>query len=88
VPLGRSKKIKMIPVQTSNATHSESNANFALGLESEAGELEALNVGLKRHVAAWRSAHDSAVARLSGVLARMDSILERIEQNSAASKAD
>jgi hypothetical protein len=78
----------MIPVQSSNATHSESNSNFVLGLESEASELESLNVGLKRHVAAWRSAHDSAVARLSGVLARMDSILERIEQHDAARKAD
>jgi len=88
VPYGRSKKNKMTPVQTSTATHSESNSNFVLGLESEAGELDALNVGLKRHVAAWRAAHDSAVARLSGVLARMDSILERIEQNGSGKLTD
>ena len=78
----------MTPVQTSSATHSESNSNFVLGLESEAGELDALNIGLKRHVATWRAAHDSAVARLSGVLARMDSILERIEQNGAGKLTD
>ena len=78
----------MTPVQSSSATHSESNSNFALGLASEAGELDALNVGLKRHVAAWRSAHDAAVARLSGVLARMDSILERIERNGSVDQTD
>ena len=88
MPFGRSKKNKMTPVQSSSATHSESNSNFVIGLESEAGELDALNVGLKRHVAAWRAAHDSAVARLSGVLARMDSILERIEQNASGRQTD
>jgi len=78
----------MNPVQSSSATHSESNSNFARGLEAEACELDALNTGLKRHVAAWHAAHDSAVARLSGVLARMDSILERIEQHRQAQHTD
>lgn len=71
----------MTPVQSSPATHSESNSNFVRGLETEAVELDALNIGLKRHVIAWRSAHDSAVTQLTNVLARMDSILERIGQN-------
>lgn len=79
----------MTPVHSSTATHSESNSNFVLGLESEAGELDALNIGLKRHVASWSAAHNSAVAQLTNVLARMDSILERIERNkSEADQSD
>lgn len=50
-------------------------------LEAEASELEALNAGLKRHVIAWRSAHDSAVDRLTEVLARMDALIERADRN-------
>lgn len=47
------------------------------GLQLEAGELETMNQGLKRHVAAWRAAHESAVSHLTGMLARMDNLLER-----------
>jgi hypothetical protein len=50
-------------------------------LESEAAELEALNAGLRRHVTAWRTAHDSAVSHMTDLLTRMDSILERAERN-------
>jgi hypothetical protein len=50
-------------------------------LEAEAAELEALSAGLRRHTAAWRSAHDQAVSHMSDLLNRMDSILERAERN-------
>lgn len=50
-------------------------------LEAEASELEALNAGLKRHVMAWRTAHESAVGELTSLLARMDALLERAERN-------
>jgi hypothetical protein len=52
-------------------------------LETEAAELEALNAGLKRHVMAWRTAHDSAVTHVTDLLKRMDDILERAERNLA-----
>ena len=51
------------------------------GLLTEAGELDALHVGLKRHVSAWVAAHETAVTSLATILKRMDSILERIERN-------
>jgi hypothetical protein len=73
----------MTPAQSSPITQAETNFPFANSLQLEAGELDALNEGLKRHVVAWRSAHESAVSHLSQVLARMDSILERIERNKA-----
>ena len=47
----------------------------------EASELDALHGGLKRHVAAWVTAHETAVTSLATILKRMDSILERIERN-------
>lgn len=50
-------------------------------LEAEAAELEALSTGLRRHTAAWRSAHDQAVSHMGELLSRMDSILERAERN-------
>lgn len=50
-------------------------------LEAEAAELEALNAGLRRHVDAWRTAHDAAVSHISDLLTRMDSILERADRN-------
>jgi hypothetical protein len=50
-------------------------------LETEASELEALNAGLKRHVTAWRTAHDSAVTHMTELLARMDAVIERAERN-------
>ena len=70
----------MTPAQPTPATHSQMNYSFAHGLHTEARELGALNTGLQRHVIAWKSAHDSAVSHLTKVLARMDSILERIER--------
>lgn len=73
----------MTPAQSTPVTNSETNFPFANSLHLEAGELDALNNGLKRHVVAWRSAHESAVSHLTLVLARMDSILERIERNKA-----
>ena len=71
----------MTPAQSSPNTHSEMNYPFAQSLQVEASELDDLNSGLKRHVIAWRSAHESAVSQLTNVLARMDAILERIERN-------
>lgn len=70
----------MTIAQSTPATHSEMNYSFAHGLNTEARELDELNSGLQRHVIAWKSAHESAVTHLTNVLARMDSILERIER--------
>jgi len=53
--------------------------NFSGTLEQEAGELEALHSGLRRHLTAWRGAHESAIIRLGAVMARIDSVLERAE---------
>ena len=71
----------MTTLHSTQTSSAEQNYSFSQSLQSEARELETLNSGLKRHVTAWRSAHDSAVTQLSAVLARMDSILERIERN-------
>lgn len=51
--------------------------DFSATLEQEAGELEALHLGLRRHLTAWRDAHESAIMRLGAVAARVDAILER-----------
>jgi hypothetical protein len=52
-------------------------------LNEEAGELEALHVGLRRHLSAWRDANESAIMRLGAVMARIDAILERAERTRA-----
>ena len=57
--------------------------NFSQTLDDEAGELEALHVGLRRHLSAWRDANESAIMRLGAVMARIDAILERAERTRA-----
>jgi hypothetical protein len=52
-------------------------------LDDEAGELEALHTGLRRHLTAWRDANESAIMRLGAVMARIDAILERAERTRA-----
>lgn len=56
---------------------------YAATLEQEARELEALHLGLRRHLAAWRNAHESATTRLGAVMERIDSLLERAEHRQA-----
>jgi hypothetical protein len=51
--------------------------DFSKTLEQEARELEALHLGLRHHLSAWRGAHESAIMRLGAVMAHMDAILER-----------
>jgi hypothetical protein len=53
--------------------------NLTATLKQEAGELEALHSGLRRHLTAWRGAHESATLRLGAVMARIDAVLERAE---------
>jgi len=71
----------MTSLHASPSTASSIASAHPGNLEAEASELEALNAGLKRHVIAWRSAHDSAVGELTSLLARMDALLERAERN-------
>jgi hypothetical protein len=63
---------------------SSSSAKLAKTLRQESAELESLHTGLVRHLTAWRSAHDSAVAHIAAVMARTDAIMERIERQQAA----
>jgi len=56
-----------------------SQQNFSRALDDEAIELEALHQGLRRHVAAWRDANETAIMRLGAMMARIDAILERVE---------
>lgn len=49
-------------------------------LNDEAGELEAMHQGLRRHVVAWRDANEAAIMRLGAMMARIDAILERSER--------
>ena len=51
--------------------------NLSDTLKQEVGELETLHAGLRRHVAAWRDAHERASTRLNGVTARIDALLAR-----------
>lgn len=74
----------MTPAQSTQTNATDSLSSFSSSLQLEARELDTLSVGLKRHVSAWRAAHDSTVDQLTRVLARMDSILERIERNKSA----
>jgi hypothetical protein len=46
-------------------------------LKQEAGELETLHAGLRRHLTAWRDAHERASTRLNSVTARIDALLAR-----------
>ncbi len=55
-------------------------ATFSQTLDDEAGELEALHTGLRRHLTAWRDANESAIMRLGAVMARIDALLERAER--------
>jgi hypothetical protein len=68
------------------AAHATTNAeaatpSFTIALDEEARELEALHLGLRRHLCAWRDAHEAAILRLGAVMARIDTIVERIERN-------
>jgi hypothetical protein len=57
--------------------------DFSQTLDQEAGELEALHVGLRRHLTVWRDANESVIMRLGAVMARIDAILERVEHTRA-----
>lgn len=74
----------MTTAQSTETNIADTIGSFSSGLQTEARELDSLSVGLKRHVTAWRAAHDSTVDQLTRVLSRMDSILERIERNRSA----
>lgn len=71
----------MTSVHSSPTTASSFTPAVSVSLEAEASELEALNAGLKRHVIAWRTAHESAVGELTSLLARMDAVIARAERN-------
>jgi len=80
-PFGGSKTKEMTTAHATQSTSVPSPHSATEGLVSEARELDALHAGLKRHVAAWVTAHETAVVSLATILKRMDSILERIERN-------
>jgi hypothetical protein len=69
---------------TAHATTSEqqkkTDANVTRALHGEVDELEALSVGLRRHLSAWRGANETAIMRLGAVMARIDAVVERIER--------
>lgn len=69
----------MSNMQRATAIKNDDAKPFAEALDQEADELDALRVGVVRHLQAWRDAHESAVARLTDVLARMDAIVARLE---------
>ncbi|NOT39693.1 MAG: hypothetical protein HOP13_04295 [Alphaproteobacteria bacterium] len=71
----------MKQVTAQSKKQKKQTANFAKGLGQEAVELETLHKGLLRHLAAWRTAHDTTVAHIAAHMARTDAILERIERN-------
>ncbi len=71
----------MTTAHATQSTSIPSAHSVTEGLLTEASELDALHTGLKRHVAAWAAAHETAVVSLATILKRMDSILERIERN-------
>lgn len=72
----------MIRAQREQAARKSSD-NFSETLEHEAHELDALNVGLRRHLTAWRNAHETAIMRLGTVMARIDAAVEEIERRRA-----
>jgi hypothetical protein len=65
------------PQKNKNKTPAQS---FSKKLEQEAGELEALHLGLRRHLAAWRNAHETTAMRLDAVMAHMDAVIARAER--------
>jgi len=70
-------------MNTAHATSTKSNSapqTFSQTLDDEARELEALHEGLRRHLTAWRDVNESAIMRLGAVMARIDSILARVER--------
>lgn len=56
---------------------------FVRALDEEADELAALRTGLLDHLGAWRGAHEAAILRLASVMARMDAVVARLEQDQA-----
>jgi hypothetical protein len=40
-----------------------------------------LHLGLRRHLCAWRDAHETAILRLGAVMARIDAMVERLERD-------
>lgn len=65
---------------TTSKNQKKAEANFSPALHGEVDELEALSVGLRRHLGAWRGANEIAIMRLSAVMARIDAVVERIER--------
>lgn len=83
LPFGpKSKNEHMIKAQREQTART-SNDNFAATLDREANELEALHVGVQRHLNAWRAAHESAILRLGAVMARIDAMVDEIERRRA-----
>lgn len=73
----------MTTAQTTQSISPAPLQDLSQTLEQEAGELQSLHTGLRRHLTVWREAHETAILRLSAVMARMDAIMERIETNRA-----
>lgn len=71
----------MNTVQSPTAHTSQPTHPVTQSLHAEVTELDALNTGLKLHVAAWQAAHITAVSTMTSMLERMDSILARIDRN-------
>jgi hypothetical protein len=70
----------MTTAHTTSTNSKAARQDFSQTLDDEALELEALNQGLRRHVAAWRDANEAAIMRLGAMMARIDAILERVER--------
>jgi len=73
----------MSSLQRATTTEAEIAKPLATALDQEADELEAIRTGLLRHLDAWRGAHDATIQRLADIIARMDALLTRIEQDAA-----
>jgi hypothetical protein len=70
-------------MNTAHATSTKSKTAqqaFSRTLNDEAIELETLHQGLRRHVTSWRDANEAAIMRLGAMMARIDAILERVDQ--------
>jgi len=68
-------------VQRAATVKTENAKPIVQALDQESDELEMLRAGLLRHLDAWRDAHETTIRRLGAVMARMDAIVARIEQN-------
>jgi hypothetical protein len=62
-----------------HVANNDRSSRICASLDQETAALEAINRGFSQRVAAWRLAHETAVAHATSLLARMDTLMVKLQ---------